>query len=85
MATVAARRARETTELCKSLLAMELMVAAQAVDIRKATPLGASTTKLLKFVRGLVPYAAGHERVPHPAPLLAALESREYDLSAIVA
>ncbi|MFM0212945.1 aromatic amino acid ammonia-lyase [Paraburkholderia sediminicola] len=85
MATVAARRARETTELCKSLLAMELMVAAQAVDIRKATPLGASTTKLLKFVRGLVPYAEGHERVPHPAPLLAALESQEYDLSAIVA
>lgn len=85
MATVAARRARETAELCKSLLAMELMVAAQAVEIRKATPLGVSTTKLLEFVRGFVPHAAGHERVPHPTPLLAALESREYDLSAIVA
>ncbi|WP_120345540.1 aromatic amino acid ammonia-lyase [Paraburkholderia fungorum] len=85
MATVAARRARETAELCKSLLTMELMVAAQAVEIRKATPLGVSTTKLLEFVRGFVPHAAGHERVPHPTPLLAALESREYDLSEIVA
>lgn len=85
MATVAARRARETMELCKSLLAMELMVAAQAVEIRKAAPLGASTTKLLNFIRSLVPHAAGRERVPHPNPLLAALEAREYDLSTIVA
>jgi histidine ammonia-lyase len=85
MATVAARRAREMAELCKSLLAMELMVAAQAVEIRKADPLGASTTKLFKFVRSLVPYAVGRERVPHPGPLLAALDSKEYDLSAVVA
>jgi histidine ammonia-lyase len=85
MATVAARRAREMAELCKSLLAMELMVAAQAVEIRKAEPLGASTTKLFKFVRSLVPYAVGRERVPHPAPLLAALEAKEYELSAVVA
>ncbi|SMG46522.1 aromatic amino acid ammonia-lyase [Paraburkholderia susongensis] len=83
MATVAARRARETVELCRSLLAMELMVAAQAVEIRQATPLGVSTGKLFKFVRSLVPYAAGRERVPHPAPLLAALDEREYDLTTV--
>lgn len=84
MATVAARRARETAELCRSLLAMELVVAAQAVELRGATPLGVSTAKLLNFVRSAVPCAVGRERVPHPAPLLAALEEREYDLTGVV-
>ena len=84
MSTVAARRARETVELCKSLLGIELIVAAQAVEMRGAKPLGTVTAQLLDFVRSVVPYAAGKDRVPHPASFLAALESMEYELRSVV-
>ncbi|MDR3097429.1 MAG: aromatic amino acid ammonia-lyase [Paraburkholderia sp.] len=85
MSTVAARRARELAELCRSLLAMELIVAAQAVEIRKAVALGAATTKLFNFIRSIVPYVAGEGRVPDPTALLSALDAMEYDLSELVA
>lgn len=53
---------------------LELMLAAQAVDLRKAAPLGSTTGKLHKFVRRFVPYAARGDRAPHIDPLLAALD-----------
>ncbi len=40
MAGLAARRAAELATLCRSIFALELLVAAQAVDLRKVTPLG---------------------------------------------
>jgi histidine ammonia-lyase len=85
MSTVAARRSRELAELCRSLLAMELIVAAQAVEIRKTAPLGIATTKLFNFIRNIVPYVSGEGRVPDPTPLLAALDATEYNLSELVA
>jgi histidine ammonia-lyase len=85
LACLAARRTGELAELCKSMLGIELIVAAQAVDMRKASPLGAASGRLHSFVRSIVPYAAGSQGVPNPAPLLAALEAKEYRLDRIVA
>jgi histidine ammonia-lyase len=81
LSCLAARRSAELAQLCKSLLAIELVVAAQAVQMRAAaSPLGAGSQRLFEFVRGCVPYAVGSQGVPNPAPLLAALEAREFSL-----
>lgn len=84
MSTIAARRARDTVEVCKSLLGIELIVAAQAVDMRGAMPLGVTTGKVRDVVRSVVPYVQSKDRVPHPAPLLAALEDSGYVLRSLV-
>ena len=76
MAGLAARKTGEVASLCRSIAAVELMVAAQAVDIRKATPLGAVTGKLHALVREAVPFAAAGDRVPHLDPLLRHLGER---------
>ncbi|QHE86530.1 aromatic amino acid ammonia-lyase [Hydrogenophaga sp. BPS33] len=83
MASLAARRTLELAQLCKSILAVELVVAAQAVDLRQPPRLGAGTSKLHGFVRGLVPHAGGAQRVPHPAPVLEALERLDWQLDSI--
>jgi histidine ammonia-lyase len=80
LASTAARRTRDMGQLCKSLLAMELIVAAQAIDMRQRGPLGMLTGKLFEFVRSVVPRAGEGQRVPHPAPLMGALDSRGYQL-----
>ncbi len=76
MAGLAARKTGEVASLCRSIAAIELMVAAQAVEIRKATPLGAVTGKLHALVREAVPFAAAGDRVPHLDPLLRHLGER---------
>lgn len=81
MSSLAARRTVELAQLCKSILAVELVVAAQAVDLRRPPRMGAGTSKLHRFVRDLVPHAGGAQRVPHPAPVLDALERLEWQLN----
>ncbi len=84
MAGLAARKTGEVASLCRSIAAVELMVAAQAVDIRKATPLGAVTAKLHALVREAVPFAAAGDRVPHLDPLLRHLGERRDAIQAML-
>lgn len=85
MASLSARRSMEMATLSKSILAFELQVAAQAVEMRKVqTMLGANTTRIFRFVRNLLSFAGGGQRVPHPAPLMDALEEIDYELQRIL-
>jgi len=63
-APLAARRLAEQLELGARVVAIELVVAAQAVDLRGARPLGAGTTVLHERVRELVPSVERGEPVP---------------------
>lgn len=77
-ASLAALGARRAAELCligKSIIAMELMVAAQAVELRGRLPLGRSTGKLLNFVRQAIAHSAAGQRPPNVQPLLSHLEA----------
>jgi histidine ammonia-lyase len=84
MAGLAARKTAEVASLCRSIAAVELMVAAQAVEIRQAPPLGAVTTKLHALVREAVPFAAAGDRVPHLDPLLRHLGERRDAVQAML-
>ena len=84
MAGLAARKTGEVASLCRSIAAVELMVAAQAVDIRKATPLGTVTGRLHALVREAVPFAAAGDRVPHLDTLLRHLGERRDTVRAMV-
>ena len=56
MAPLAARRLAEMVELGQQVLAIELLVAAQAVELRGERPLGRGTGRLLALVRERVPF-----------------------------
>lgn len=85
MSGLAARKAAELALLCRSVFTMELLVAAQAVTMRKASPLGTRTAALLALVREAVPYAAAGQRVPQIAPLLELLGRRGDELNELFA
>jgi len=63
-APLAARRLAEQVELGARAVAIELVVAAQAVDLRGCAPLGAGTGALYGLVRERVPPLAPGEPVP---------------------
>ncbi len=84
MAGLAARKTAEVASLCRSIAAVELMVGAQAVEIRKATPLGTVTGRLHALVREAVPFAAAGDRVPHLDPLLRHLGERREAIQAML-
>jgi len=59
MGTIAARQAREVTGNVETILALELMAAAQAIDFRrqkKALKLGQGTAPAYEAIRELVPF-----------------------------
>jgi len=56
MAPLGARRAAEMTGMAARLGALELVVSAQAIDLRGAAPLGAGTGPAHAHVRELVPF-----------------------------
>lgn len=70
LAALGARKAAELVVLGTSIIAMELMVAAQAVELRRRTPLGQSAQALLGFVRQAIPFATAGQRPPNVQPLL---------------
>lgn len=84
MAGLAARKTAEVASLCRSIAAIELLVAAQAVDIRRAGSLGATTRKLHALVREVTPFAAAGDRVPHVDPLLRHLDEQDGDLWSLI-
>jgi histidine ammonia-lyase len=61
LAPLGARRLAEQVELGTRALAIELVIAAQAIDLRKAQPLGASTRPAYALVRELVPFTGEGE------------------------
>lgn len=63
MGTIAARKANEILENVKQVLAIEMIVACQAIDFRKKAgfTLGKETEKLYKEIRKLVPYFSKDE------------------------
>jgi histidine ammonia-lyase len=65
MAPLAARRLAEMVQLGEALVAIELVIAAQAVDLRRPARLGAGTERAHARVRELVPFLAEGETL-HP-------------------
>ena len=64
MAPLAARRLAEMTELGERLVSIELVVAAQAVDLRDRPVLGTGTTRAYDLVRERVPFTDMVDAVP---------------------
>jgi histidine ammonia-lyase len=64
MAPLAARRLAEMVELGERLVAIELVLACQAVDLRRPERLGAGTRAAYDRVRELVPFMAEGDSVP---------------------
>jgi histidine ammonia-lyase len=67
MAPLAARRLAEQLELAYRILAIELLCAAQALDLRRPPRLGAVSARARALVRELVPFADA--ATPYPADL----------------
>jgi histidine ammonia-lyase len=67
MAPLAARRLAEQVELGQRILAVGLLCAAQALDLRRPPSLGAATAYAREQVRELVPFAGAG--TPYPADL----------------
>lgn len=65
MAPLAARRVAEMVALGERIVALELVVAAQAVELRSGHRLGRGTRRAFDRVRELVPFTAAGETV-HP-------------------
>ena len=64
MAPLAARRLREMVALGERVVAIELLVAAQAVEIRGTAPLGQGTKPLVERLRERVPLFRTAEDFP---------------------
>jgi histidine ammonia-lyase len=76
LAPLGARRLAEQVDLGMRALAIELVIAAQAIDLRKAQPLGAGTRPAYALVRELVPFTGEGEPLPRDLePLVGLLRS----------
>ncbi len=64
LAPLSARRLAEMVSLGERLLAIELVIAAQAVDLRGERPLGAGTGPAYERVRAVVPFCGEGDPVP---------------------
>ncbi|TAN19733.1 MAG: hypothetical protein EPN45_00545 [Rhizobiaceae bacterium] len=84
LAALGARRAAELCLLGKSIVAMELMVAAQAVELRGHKPLGRRTAELLAFAREAVPFAEAGRSPPNVQPLLDHIETAAGRIDALM-
>lgn len=63
MAPLAARRLAEMVSLGERIVAIELLVAAQAIDLR-GNRLGAGTQRAYDLVRGLIPFKREEDPIP---------------------
>jgi histidine ammonia-lyase len=64
MAPLSARRLADMIGLCARVAAIELVVAAQAIDLRAAGPLGLGTGRAYRMVRELVPFTQAGDTLP---------------------
>ena len=81
MAPLAARRTDEMVGLGRRVAAIELAVAAQAVQIRGTdrSGLGAGTAAAMRAIRAVVPFLAGGEPVADVEPLVRRIEAGALD------
>jgi histidine ammonia-lyase len=75
MAPLSARRLEEVCGLAARVIAVELVVAAQAVDLRRLGPLGAGTQAAYDLVRRLAPPGAGTSLPDDLEPLVEAVRA----------
>ncbi len=73
-APLAARRLADMVDLGSTIVAIELAVGAQAVELRGNRP-GDGTSRALAAIRARVPFLRMGEHVPDVAPLVAAVRS----------
>jgi histidine ammonia-lyase len=71
LSSLAARRAGEMLDLGARVVAVELTVAAQAVDLRREPQLGTGAGAVQSFLRSRVPYLESPEQMPLPLEALA--------------
>ena len=64
MAPLSARRLADMTQLCARVAAIELVVAAQAIDLRAPGPLGLGTGRAYRMIRELVPFTQADGTFP---------------------
>ena len=64
MAPLAARRLSEMVELGARVVAIELTIAAQAIDLRRPQALGVGSQRAYELVRALVPFTDAGEALP---------------------
>ena len=76
MAPLAARRLAEMAELGARVVAVELLLAAQACDLRGQT-LGTGTAAARAAVRAVVPFVGEGDGLPDLEPLVALVRSGE--------
>jgi histidine ammonia-lyase len=71
LSSLGARRVDELVGLGARAVAIELTVAAQAIDLRARPGLGAGAETARSFVRERIPYLVSHEQMPLPLEELA--------------
>ena len=76
MAPLSARRLADMVALCARVAAIELVVAAQAIDLRKPGELGLGTGRAYQLVRELVPFTQADGTLPADLEPLVELVSR---------
>ena len=85
LAALGGRRGLDLARLGISIVAMELMVAAQAAELRGRAPLGTVTGQLFAFARQAVPFAGAGHRPPNVQPLLEQLENNRHVVDGMMA
>lgn len=84
MAPLSARRLAEMTDLAARVVAVELLVAAQAVDLRQPASLGEGTGRALRLVRELVGFTARGQAPPADLePLVDAIREGRFARAAL--
>jgi len=82
MAPLSARRLAEMTDLAARVVSLELLVAAQAVDLRQPTALGQGTARALRLVRELAGFTARGQAPPADLePLIDAVRAGRFAAS----
>jgi histidine ammonia-lyase len=76
MAPLSARRLADMVSLCARVAAIELVVAAQAIDLRAPGPLGLGTGHAYRIIRELVPFTQADGTLPADLEPLTELVSR---------
>jgi histidine ammonia-lyase len=64
MAPLSARRLADMIGLCARVAAIEMVVAAQAIDLRTPGPLGLGTCRAYRMIRELVPFTQADGTLP---------------------
>ena len=84
MAPLAARRTAEMVALGGRIAAVELIVAAQASELRGVERLGAGTAAAHRAVRRVIPFVGPGDVVPDVEPLVDAVARGEFESGTLV-